>query len=130
MKKRSALFAALVGCLVLVAAEASFAQAPSPYNRQYPTRYQPSRPTVSPYLNLFRNGNSAAMNYQTLVRPQINQENTNQQERATVQRLQQQLGDVSQTVYGAAAARSMRTTGHRTVFLDYSHYYSAGSPRR
>jgi hypothetical protein len=130
MRKLSALLTTVAGCMVLLAAEASFAQAPSPSNRQYPARYQPSRPTVSPYLNLFRNGNSAAMNYQTLVRPQINQENTNQQERTAVQRLQRQLGDVSQTVYGAAAARSMRTTGHRTVFLDYSHYYTTGSPRR
>ncbi len=127
MKKRATLLAALVGCSVLLVAEVSFGQATSSYNRQpYPTRYQPARPTVSPYMNLFRNGTSPALNYQTLVRPQIRQEDTNQRERAAVDRLQRQVGEVSQAVY--APSRNLRTTGHRTVFLDYSHYYSVGTP--
>jgi|SRR3972149_4478917 len=37
---------------------------------QYVRRYEPSRPTVSPYLNLFRFNNSIIPNYQSLVRPE------------------------------------------------------------
>lgn len=33
-------------------------------------RYQPNRPTVSPYLNLFRPNNNVIPNYQSLVRPE------------------------------------------------------------
>ena len=42
-------------------------------------RYQPSRPTVSPYLNLFRNNTGPLPNYYSLVRPQLYQQSFNQQ---------------------------------------------------
>lgn len=47
---------------------------------QQARRYQPSRPTVSPYLNLFRNNTGPLPNYYSLVRPQINQLAFNQQQ--------------------------------------------------
>jgi hypothetical protein len=37
-------------------------------------RYQPARPTVSPYLNLFRRDAGPLPNYYSLVRPQLNQQ--------------------------------------------------------
>lgn len=37
---------------------------------QLQRRFQPSRPTVSPYLNLFRPNNNVIPNYQSLVRPE------------------------------------------------------------
>ncbi len=42
-------------------------------------RYQPSRPTVSPYLNLFRNNTGPLPNYYSLVRPELYQQRINQQ---------------------------------------------------
>lgn len=70
------------------------------------------RPTVSPYLNLFRGGN-AAVNYYGLVRPQ-------QEFRRNDLQFRSELNDVGRT---AALDRSMQsrtsnlnTTGHPTVF--------------
>ena len=51
----------LAGIGSLVGATASEAQ--------YQRRFEPSRPTISPYLNLFRFNDSNVPNYQSLVRP-------------------------------------------------------------
>lgn len=42
-------------------------------------RYQPSRPIVSPYLNLLPSGSRNRPNYQLLVRPQIQQRTINRE---------------------------------------------------
>jgi len=47
---------------------------------QYQRRYEPSRPTVSPYLNLFRFNNSVIPNYQSLVRPEQQAQRFKQQQ--------------------------------------------------
>jgi hypothetical protein len=93
-------------------------------------------PTISPYLNLFntsRTGTSA-FNYQTLVRPQLQQQALNQAQ-------QRQNLDVDRKVQ-ALAARGAYTnetagsdqetpTGHQTTFMYYGHYYSnEGSHRK
>jgi hypothetical protein len=91
-------------------------------------------PTISPYLNLFntsRTGTSA-FNYQTLVRPQLQQQAINQQQ-------QRQNLDVDRKVQ-ALAARGAYTsaagsdqeapTGHETTFMYYGHYYASESPHR
>ena len=57
-------------CLAVIAMLATavwLGDADSSFGQQ---RYQPSRPTVSPYLNLFRFNDSVVPNYQSLVRPQ------------------------------------------------------------
>lgn len=56
----------LIATLVLLATSASN----SAFGQYQQRRYQPSRPTVSPYLNLFRFNNSVIPNYQSLVRPE------------------------------------------------------------
>jgi hypothetical protein len=92
-------------------------------------------PTVSPYLNLFntsQNGTSA-FNYQTLVRPQLQQQAINQAQ------MRQNL-DVDRKVQ-ALAARGAYTnpagsdqeypTGHQTAYMYYGHYYpDAGDHRK
>ncbi len=50
----------------------------------------PDRPTISPYLNLFRPEASRVFNYYTLVKPQLAQQQINQQQSALLQSLQQQ----------------------------------------
>jgi hypothetical protein len=58
-----------------------------------------SGPTVSPYLNLFREGaETGAPNYYTFVRPMQDQYETNRQQVAQLQRLQRQ---VQQATYNA-----------------------------
>jgi hypothetical protein len=107
------LFAALAGLLCL-AAEAS-AQAPrgiSPYGG----RYTPSRPTLSPYLNLFRNQRGPIPNYHLYVRPILQQESINAQYGAAVQQLEQGFSQSQTTPHGP--------TGIGSGYRNFSHYYS------
>jgi hypothetical protein len=57
------LLATLVGVFIVVNAGTAYGQ----YQQR---RFEPSRPTTSPYLNLFRFNNSVVPNYQSLVRPE------------------------------------------------------------
>src|SRR5207248_10909964 len=56
----------------------------------------PPRPVVSPYLNLFRSGNSAAFNYFTLVRPELDTLRSLDQLNNQVQQQQSVLNQGSQ----------------------------------
>jgi hypothetical protein len=64
---------ALALLVVGAAAGPGLAQAPPP----------PAGPTVSPYLNLLRRGNSPGVNYYGLVRPQIETRNSLRAQQAT-----------------------------------------------
>jgi hypothetical protein len=91
---------ACAGVVALAALSAAESHAQTP-------RYQPSRPTVSPYLNLFRNNTGPLPNYYSLVRPQLYQQDFNQrqtqmtnQQGAAIGALQtttQKLGTTTQT---------------------------------
>jgi hypothetical protein len=72
----------------------------------------PTRPTVSPYLNLTRQGNTA-LNYYNLVRPEFEFRNA-------YQSLQQQVRQNQTTIEEAGG---VPTTGHTTNFQNYSHYF-------
>src|SRR4051812_29542348 len=108
-------------CLVLASATAGTGQ----------QRYQPSTPTVSPYLNLFqnqRNGqfNRALPNYYTLVRPQLQQQQVNQtqqkliqQQDSTIEQLQGNVQIFEQKQNGPTVV-----TGHSSWFLNTSGYYA------
>jgi len=87
------------------------------------------RPTVSPYLNLFRDdGRGAVSNYQTLVRPQLEQiELMQQQTRQTrsLQRLNRQVQQLQQqAAFPISGSTQIRATGHTTQFMNLSHFYS------
>jgi hypothetical protein len=81
----------------------------------------PSGPTVSPYINLLRGGNSAALNYYGLVRPQIQTNNG-------LQALNQQFA-LSQAVQlpGAAGAEDVVITGHASVFMNLAGYFQSAT---
>jgi hypothetical protein len=92
-----------------------------------------SSPTVSPYLNLFREDfdGGGDFNYQTLVRPQFQQLATNQQ----FQRQNNELAQRVQT-YAArsdysnpAGSEQQYPTGHSTAFGYYGSFYP-GMARR
>jgi hypothetical protein len=72
-------------------------------------------PTVSPYLNLLQNNNADITNYQSLVRPLINQNSALQRQGGAIQQLQQQ-----QRGYGNVGSGG---TGIHSYFMFYSHYY-------
>ena len=91
-------------------------------------------PTISPYLNLFREDldGISDLNYQTLVRPQLQQQEINQ----NLQRQQQEISGrvqqlVAQPAFNPQGSQSQFPTGHQTLFRNHSHYYPLLSqPRR
>ncbi len=91
-------------------------------------------PTVSPYLNLFREGlgESDDFNYQTLVRPQLQQQQLNQQLQRQNLELSRRLQAISAqgAFQNRAGAENLSPTGHRTVFGNHSHYYPSAAPRQ
>jgi hypothetical protein len=85
--------------------------------------YNP-KPTVSPYLNLLQGG-AGGLNlpqYQTLVRPFLEQQATNDRNAFDSQLLRRQVNSLqNQANRGSVDGRA---TGHPTRYMNYSHYYS------
>lgn len=88
-------------------------------------------PTVSPWLGLFGNGvTSSDFNYNTIVRPMLQQQETNR----NLQRQQQELGQRFQQLSGQPAfdprgSQTQAPTGHTTVFQYFSHFYPSKGQR-
>jgi hypothetical protein len=94
--------------------------------------YTPA-PTISPYLNLFREDldGQSDLNYQTLVRPQLQQQATNERLQREALELNSRLQAISaQSDFNPAGSRSQPPTGHQTVFMYFGHYYPALQQRR
>jgi hypothetical protein len=90
-------------------------------------------PTVSPYLNLFREerDGSSDFNYQTLVRPLLQQQQINQQvERQTMEMARRMQSLAAQSDFNPQGSESQYPTGHQSVFMYYGHYYPAANVRR
>ena len=83
-----------------------------------------SDPTVSPYLNLYRqDGNQAAPNYYAFVRPQQQQLEQNRQQSAQLQVLERQLQQATYTSpAGGARVNAVGSTG-AARYGDTGHYY-------
>lgn len=92
-----------------------------------------SQPTVSPYLNLFRNdlnGNNS-LNYSTLVRPQLQQQQTNDQlERQNLQNARRLQAIAAQPKSNQQGSKDVYPTGHQTAFNYLSHYYTRPQVRQ
>ncbi|MEN0111873.1 MAG: hypothetical protein AAF805_14230 [Planctomycetota bacterium] len=92
-------------------------------------------PTVSPYLQLFNSNlstpNAAVENYQTLVRPQLQQQRVNQQLQRQQQALNARVQQISaQSAYQPQGSEQMMATGHRTFVGYYSRFYPTLNTRR
>ncbi len=83
------------------------------------------KPAVSPYMNLINNNNGVATNYQSLVRPQLDQNNFNNQSSAAIKSLQRQAGASQNSKSSSEGNLKLRATGHAAVRGNYSHYYPA-----
>jgi hypothetical protein len=84
-----------------------------------------SSPAVSPYLNLGVNPNNGLSNYQTLVRPMIDERAEMMRQTATLQQLQRQvrqgpIGTVSKDFKG----QDPNERPGAKHFMHYSHYFS------
>jgi len=88
--------------------------------------YIRNRPTVSPYLNLVRrDGFGGVTNYQTLVRPQLEQRELARLQQSELNRVQQRLSVQQRSLETIQEQRSQRvfTTGHRTQFMNMRNYF-------
>jgi hypothetical protein len=97
-----------------------------------PQRYTPSRPTVSPYVNLLRRDAGPVTNYYTLVRPQQQQQAINQQQQSVnlqqqslLQTQQQGLRTVQEGLLQIRQP-AVNPTGTGGGFMNFSHFYSFG----
>lgn len=91
-------------------------------------RYQPSKPTVSNYLNLTRQNNGAVPNYYSLVRPMQRQREFNLQEQSLRRQqagaIQQLQNDVQQGLQPASP------TGRQSGFMRPSARSTFGTSNR
>lgn len=81
-----------------------------------------NRPTVSPYLNLTRPGGSITPNYQSLVRPQMDQMRVNRAQRASTANLQREVNNSRHQA--VLPGQTIRGTGHATNYMSYSQYFN------
>jgi hypothetical protein len=98
-------------------------------------RYAPTKPTVSPYLNLLRNDAGALPNYYSLVRPQLNQARFN--ERAATE-LNKQAVEIELTrdefsqieVTPTGKASWFFNKSEKSGFRNTSHFFGQWEQRR
>lgn len=97
----------------------------SPYASKPFSGYNPS-PTVSPWLNLFREdfGGNSDLNYQTLVRPQLQQQQFNQQMQREAYESSRRLQSLAaSSAYNIQGSTTQPPTGHQSAFMYYGRYY-------
>ncbi|HEY1602761.1 MAG TPA: hypothetical protein VGG64_24370 [Pirellulales bacterium] len=94
-----------------------------PQSRPFDT--QSRRPSVSPYMNLVNNSMSgASTNYQSLVRPQVDQQNFNSHSASAIKNLQRTASSPARSKATTEGGNTkMRVTGHAATRQNYSHFY-------
>jgi Na+/citrate or Na+/malate symporter len=87
------------------------------------------RPTVSPYMQLQQQGYNPlqAQNiYQTMVQPQVQQQQQQIEQlsqRRQMAALQNQVQQIGRDTTSRQVDESIRPTGHRATYMNYSHFY-------
>ena len=87
------------------------------------------RPTVSPYMQLQQQGYNPMQTqnvYQTMVQPQVQQQQQQVEQlaqRRQMGKLQNQVQQIGRDTSSRQLDESIRPTGHRATYLNYSHYY-------
>jgi hypothetical protein len=85
-------------------------------------RYEPQRPTLSPYLNFGRADRAATDVYNAFVRPEIQLQRTVEMQGALITRLYSPQQTVAPSPHGRVDQR-VPATGTGSVFFNLSHYY-------
>jgi hypothetical protein len=83
----------------------------------------PSRPTVSPYLQLLNQETPGISNYFTLVRPQIEARRELTRQQLEIDRLQHQVNRARPAGLPVQGSKEIRGTGHETVFMNTLHFF-------
>ena len=111
--------------LIVMAAHSAFAVPPGNGLTSQNSRssYLPNRSTVSPYVSLAGGRSSGAASYYAYVRPQIIQEETNRQQAASIQQLEQQLRTQAQGAEAQQRPYTIRGTGYRSGFMTHGQYF-------
>ena len=87
------------------------------------------RPAVSPYQQLQQMGTNPlqAQNiYQQTIQPQVQQQQQQIEQlsqRRQMSKLQNQVQQIGRDTRGRQIDESIRATGHRATYMNYSHYY-------
>lgn len=87
------------------------------------------RPAVSPYMQLQQQGFNPLQQqniYQTMVQPQVQQQQQQIEQltqRRQMQRLQNQVQQIGRDTSARQLDESIRPTGHRATYMNYSHYF-------
>ncbi len=110
-----------ISLIVVISLSALTAPVRAAERTRRPFETDDRRPRVSPYLNLVNNNQPGATNYQSLVRPQLEQQAVNRNQRAALSRMQRTAPTRSQST--SQGNQHLRGTGHRTTFDDLSRYY-------
>lgn len=105
----------VIGCTIVGSARSASAQ------RNWP--YQPSRPTTSPYLNLYRTDSGVVDNYNAFVRPEIEMRNAMGRQQNALTRQGTNLNTIEQYLSGRQRGDARSTSG-AGVFMNYLHYYT------
>gem|GEM_PF-2286075 len=98
-------------------------------NGQLPFSNNYRRPAVSPYMQLQQQGYNPLQSqniYQTMVQPQMQQEQQAIEQisqRRQMGKLQNQVQQIGRDTSARQLDESIRPTGHRATYLNYSHYY-------
>lgn len=90
-------------------------------------------PTVSPYLGLFTEDLNGFddLNYQTNVRPRLQQRAFNEQIARQAQAINRRLTSISaRNAFNTTGAQNIAPTGHTATFQNYSRFYPAKSGQR
>jgi hypothetical protein len=108
--------------LLLVSAKPAYAQYfhtySSPLSRQMVSPYASRPAAVTPYINLI--GRNPVINYFGIVRPELEMRNLQTQQIQAIQTLGRQLQGAEPK---APDQWSLPKTGHRSYFMNFSHYY-------
>jgi hypothetical protein len=87
------------------------------------------RPAVSPYIQLQEQGFNPLQTqniYQTQVQPRLQQQQQQIEQisqRRQMSSLQNQVQRIGRDTSGRQIDESIRPTGHRATYMNYSHYY-------
>ncbi len=117
----------MIGLLTIAAVSVALL-AVSSADAQRPWPYRPGRPTISPYMNLYRANPGPVDNYHLYVRPQQQLLNTLQWQDQALQQQGAHLQSLRQEVSGFGQRRIATPTGIGAGFMNYSHYYPGLAP--
>jgi hypothetical protein len=110
-----------VGALIVVLGATAASNGQQPYGP-----YQP-RPTLSPWLNMFRRDTGPLDNYHTFVQPRFQAQQAFQAQQGAIDQQQFNIDSLGHDVTQLEAQRhaQIHPTGTASTYMNFSHYYGA-----